>query len=293
MEKVALYLKLTRPDNWIKNLLILPGFLLSFAFTHQQNYLFNKLVIGLIAVCSICSANYIINEWLDRESDKYHPIKKNRISVVYSLKGHYIFIEYFLLLTVGSFLSLFISISFLIANIALVIMGILYNVKPFRTKDIVYLDVLTESINNPIRLILGWLIVSSTFPPLTLLLSYWMVGAYVMTIKRYSELCFFQEPILAAQYRRSFHNYSSKKLLVSCLLYSICATFFWNMFIVNYKLSLIFLSPLYVLLFIWYLFIGFKPNSIAQHPEYIYKEKAFTFATLAVAMTTFMLLFFS
>jgi decaprenyl-phosphate phosphoribosyltransferase len=292
MKQINLYLKLTRPDNWIKNLLILPGFFVSFAFTHQQNYLFSKLVIGLIAVCFICSANYIINEWLDRESDKYHPIKKNRFSVTSSLKCHYIFIEYLLFLTVGSLLSLLISISFLIANISLVIMGILYNVKPFRTKDIVYLDVLTESINNPIRLTLGWLIVGNTFPPITLLLSYWMLGAYVMAVKRYSELCFLQEPILAAQYRRSFHNYSAKKLLVSCLLYSTCTIFFWNMFIASYKLSLIFMSPLYLLLFIWYLFIGFKPNSIAQRPEYIYKEKTFTLVTLAVAMTTFLLLFF-
>ena len=34
----------------------------------------------------------------------------------------------------------------------------MYNVKPFRFKDIVYLDVIIESLNNPIRF-LGWFIV--------------------------------------------------------------------------------------------------------------------------------------
>ena len=39
---------------------------------------------------------------------------------------------------------------------ALWIMGCLYNFSPVRTKDVPYLDVLTESINNPLRLLLGW-----------------------------------------------------------------------------------------------------------------------------------------
>ena len=44
----------------------------------------------------------------------------------------------------------------------------------FRTKDIPYLDVLSESINIPIRLMLGWFMVTSVFlPPLILVLTYW------------------------------------------------------------------------------------------------------------------------
>ncbi len=42
-------------------------------------------------------------------------------------------------------------------------MGVLYNVKPFRTKDIAYLDVLSESINNAIRLLLGWFFVTADY----------------------------------------------------------------------------------------------------------------------------------
>jgi hypothetical protein len=36
------------------------------------------------------------------------------------------------------------------------VMGVVYNVKPIRSKELPYLDVLSESINNPIRLLLGW-----------------------------------------------------------------------------------------------------------------------------------------
>ncbi len=37
--------------------------------------------------------------------------------------------------------------------------GVVYNVPPFRTKDRPYLDVISESINNPIRLTIGWAMV--------------------------------------------------------------------------------------------------------------------------------------
>ena len=35
-------------------------------------------------------------------------------------------------------------------------MGCLYNIPPIRTKDHAYVDVLSESINNPIRFLVGW-----------------------------------------------------------------------------------------------------------------------------------------
>ena len=68
------------------------------------------------------------------------------------------------------------------------VMGILYNVPPLRTKEWPYLDVLSESVNNPIRLLLGWFaLVTTHVPPLSLVISYWMVGAFFMAMKRYAE----------------------------------------------------------------------------------------------------------
>jgi decaprenyl-phosphate phosphoribosyltransferase len=70
-------------------------------------------------------------------------------------------------------------------------MGLVYNVKPVRTKDRQYLDVLSESVNNALRVLLGWsAIISDVLPPSSILLAYWMGGAYLMAIKRYSEYRF-------------------------------------------------------------------------------------------------------
>ena len=54
----------------------------------------------------------------------------------------------------------------------------LYNVPPIRIKDYAYFDVLAESVNNPLRFLVGWFAVAPQFlPPSSVLLAYWM-GAH-------------------------------------------------------------------------------------------------------------------
>ena len=55
----------------------------------------------------------------------------------------------------------------------LLFMGLIYNVPPIRSKERPYLDVLSESINNPIRLLLGWFVVTEReLPPASLVVIY-------------------------------------------------------------------------------------------------------------------------
>lgn len=290
--RLEIYLKLTRPDHWFKNIFMIPGFLIAYISLPHEKSLMTPFLLGLISACLICSANYVINEWLDRDFDQYHPVKKMRPSVVLSLRRCNVFLEYFLLALVGLLLANRVSTLFLWTSIALLCMGIVYNVKPFRTKDIIYLDVLSESINNPIRLVLGWSIVTSTLlPPSSLLLSYWMGGAYLMAMKRFSEFRFINDPIIAGQYRQSFKYYSDQKLLVSAFFYAVCSSFFGGVFLIKYKTELILTFPFYAMLFSWYLSISFKPQSAAQHPERMYEEKYFLLFVSFVSLLTTILLF--
>ena len=72
--------------------------------------------------------------------------------------------------------------------VALLTMGVAYNARPVRSKDRAYLDVLSEAVNNPLRFLLGWFALAPyVLPPLSALLAYWMGGAFLMAIKRYSE----------------------------------------------------------------------------------------------------------
>ena len=128
-----------------------------------------RLILGLVSASLVCSANYTINEWLDAELDRFHPMKKNRPSVLGRIKFKILVIQYVTLAAVGLALGWLVSEAFFLMSIVLLVMGLAYNMKPIRTKDRAYLDVLTESVNNPIRLLLGWFIVTSNvLPPVSL-----------------------------------------------------------------------------------------------------------------------------
>lgn len=270
------YIAIARPDHWFKNIFVLPGTALAAIITHASvsNFAWS-LFLGLVSTCLTASANYTINEWLDAESDRFHPIKKKRPAAVGNIKPSLVYIEYGFLLAVGLGLAKLISPYFLATAIAFMLMGVLYNVKPFRTKERVYLDVLSESVNNPIRLMLGWFVVTSQpLPPSSLLLGYWMGGGFLMAIKRYAEFRFLGNLEIAGLYRRSFQFYTEESLLVSSFFYANSAAFFLGVFLVKYRIELILILPFFALLFAWYLFIGLKHDSPAQHPERLFREKA-------------------
>jgi decaprenyl-phosphate phosphoribosyltransferase len=287
------YVRMARPDHWIKNLFVLPGTVAALVMLKVPLLpLIWPLLLGLVSVNLISSANYLINEWLDAAFDKFHPVKRLRPSVAGLVKGRFVYLSYALLAVSGLLLALVVSKPFLLAAAALLLMGLLYNVKPFRTKDRAYLDVLSESINNPIRLLLGWFVVTSQFlPPSTLVLGYWMGGAFLMAVKRYSEFRVFPNRQTAGLYRRSFARYTEESLLLSSVFYAIIASLLIGVFMIKYRVELVLTFPLLAILFVWYLHVGLKPNSAAQHPEQLYREKGLFFFVLLLGVLMVVLLF--
>lgn len=275
--QVMSYIRIARPDHWIKNVFIMPGLVLAVILgdkTIGVTDFIIKLIAGFFATCFIASANYVINEWLDAEFDKYHPTKKFRPVVSQNMKFSLVMAEYVICIVIGLALSLPVNIPFLLTEIWLLVMGVLYNVKPIRTKDIVYLDVLSESINNMIRLLLGWFIVcDNIYPPSSILVGYWMAGAFLMAVKRYAEYRMIGDPKLAGAYRKSFAKYTEASLLCSSFYYGLCATFLIGIFLLKYRIEYIVAIPVLFFLFCYYLYIAYKPDSAAQKPEKLFREK--------------------
>jgi decaprenyl-phosphate phosphoribosyltransferase len=271
------YIKIARLDHWFKNIFMIPG--LALALVLKPVYSTGMLLpalLGIFSTCLVASANYVINEWLDREFDQHHPMKKMRPSVSSRLSASVVYAEYFLLATIGLAIAASISNQFLWLSIILLVMGVLYNVNPVRTKDKAYLDVLSESINNPLRLLLGWsIIISNALPPSSILLSYWMGGAFLMAVKRYAEYRFINNPTQAGQYRKSFQTYTEQTLLLSSFFYAILSSFFLAIFLIKYRIEFILSFPFFALLFVWYLAIGMQPESAAKDPEKIFKDPKF------------------
>ncbi len=292
------YIRIMRLDHWIKQLFILPGFFFADLLINEKiaaEYISN-LIIAFFAVSLIASANYVINEWLDAEFDKFHPTKKNRSVVTEDVKGSVVWILWGVLTCVGFFIGYLINFYFLLMLVWLWLMGIAYNVKPLRTKDIFILDVLTESINNMIRLLLGWFIVfneteNPVLPPISIVIGYWMLGAFLMAIKRYAEYRMIDNPNLAGKYRKSFKSYSEKSLLMSAFFYAMCSVFFMGIFLVKYRIELVLLMPFIIGLFCYYFWLSYEKDSAVQKPEKLYREKWLMAYCLLVAVIFTALMF--
>lgn len=286
------YIAVIRPDNWVKNVFMVPGMLFALSIFHTPFTLtlVTKIIVGVISICLIASANYVINEYLDKAFDKYHPLKKNRSSVVSVINPVILYFEYAFLAVVGLTLAWLVSIKFLSMAFFLLVMGVIYNVKPFRSKDRVFLDVLSESINNPIRFAAGWFIFSpalgipdskwdlnwiNTFPPISIIIAYWMGGAFLMATKRFAEYRLIANPEIAGQYRRSFKYYTENSLLVSMFFYAITSAFFLGIFLIKDRIELLASFPFFALLFSWYLRIGLLTDSPVQGSEKLYTRKWF------------------
>lgn len=290
--KIKEYIAIARPDNWVKNLFMVPGMLFALSIFHTP---FNlpllfKIIFGLISICLVASANYVINEYLDASFDKFHPLKNKRSSVVSIINPKIVYAEYTILAIIGLLCGFLVSIKFLFVAAFLLFMGVIYNVRPFRSKDRVFMDVLTESINNPIRFAAGWFIFSpalgipnskwdlnwiNTFPPVSIIIAYWMGGAFLMATKRFAEFRLIDNPHVAGLYRKSFKIYTENSLLVSMFFYAITCAFFMGIFLVKDRIELLVSFPFFALLFSWYLKIGLLNDSPVQGSEKLYTRKWF------------------
>jgi decaprenyl-phosphate phosphoribosyltransferase len=274
--RLADYVRIARPDHWIKNIFVLPGFAVAVALVPHASLSMGRLAVlgaGLVSVCLAASANYTINEFLDARYDRHHPLKRTRPGARGVLDPGLVWLQYVVLTAAALLIAASVDAPFLTCTLWLLLMGIGYNVAPFRTKDRAYLDVLSESINNPIRFLLGWFIMTAAMvPPASALLAYWMGGAFLMAVKRYSEFRRIGDPAQAAMYRRSFGQYSETSLLLSAFFFAMCSAFFIGIFLIKYRIGLILTFPLFAALFTWYLAIGLRRDSAAQQPEKLYRE---------------------
>jgi len=245
-----------------------------------------------MATCLIASSNYVLNEILDAPTDRSHPVKRNRPIPAGLVRLPIAYAEWLLLGAMGLTMAAQLNWSFFYAGAFLLVMGVVYNVRPIRSKDLPYVDVLSESINNPIRLLLGWFAVTTAeFPPVSLLIAYWMIGAFFMAAKRFSEYRSIGDPAVAGAYRESFRHYDEPKLIVSMFFYITTFALFLGVFIIRYHLELILVFPMVAGFACYYLHVAFKEDSAAQSPERLYRETGLM-AYLGLCVLAFVALMF-
>lgn len=175
------YIKLIRPTNWIKNIIIVIPFFLGRKFNVPDTI---NLIIGVVSFSLMASVGYIINDIRDIEKDRQHPYKKNRPLANGTAKIKISFIIAIILFIISIYLSLLINTAAFFVLIAYFIINYFYSVKG---KDIRFVDIMILSSFYLMRVIYGGLVVDV---PLT----GWFVATLTMIVfgisinKRFMEL---------------------------------------------------------------------------------------------------------
>lgn len=244
------------------------------------------LALSFFLTWAISTANYVVNEIVDAPYDIHHPAKRYRPLVQGEIKK-----APFILLGIGltaaglALAMVFFSRSFVLSLLALLGAGFLYNIKPVRTKDIPFLDSISESANNPIRFLIGWYAFAPAhlFPPFSLLVAWWSFGNFLMTAKRLSEFRLLRDK--AADYRLSHKRYSRNLLLFGMVVSAAVFLASGLLFLLSSRLfRFLVVLPILLLYILLFFRKTLKEKEVMEEPESLLRNPLVALLTLALVV---------
>ena len=284
------YLRGLRLERWPRSLAIALGSA-SFFFLHRDSFgefspgkIAGRLGVAFLLTWIISTANYIVNEIVDAPFDAHHPVKRLRPLVQREIKPAPFALMGAALTAVGlGGAWLLFSRAFFFSVLTLLVAGFIYNVNPVRTKDIPFLDAISESANNPIRFLIGWFAFapSHQWPPLSLLVGWWAFGNFLMTAKRLSEFRLLKEK--AADYRLSHKRYTKKELLLGMIVSALVTLASAVYGALELKVpALLYLTPVVALYLSLFFRKTLKEKEIMEEPESLLLNPLIAVSTIAL-----------
>jgi 4-hydroxybenzoate polyprenyltransferase len=176
------YLNLVRVPQWVKNFFVFVPLLFS-QHLFDKNYFFTTL-LAFVVFCLSSSLIYLINDIIDIEADKAHPIKKDRPLPSGAISSQSaLVVAIFLVAAIVILLPQF-NQEFHYFVIAFVLLNILYS---FWFKHIVILDVFSIATGFSIRVLAGAVVIAVPISS-WLILTTMFISLFLGVMKRHSEL---------------------------------------------------------------------------------------------------------
>lgn len=165
-----------------------------------------SVFIGFIALCLVSSANYIRNDISDIETDKIHPIKKNRplaSGEVTVKEANLLFLAF---LVCGMIISFSLDLKF---GILMIIFFLITESYTRWLKKIILVDVFTIGVNFIIRAVLGIVLIQSPISP-WIIIGVFFVSLLLAFIKRKNEIDVLDKS--SGLHRKTLQEYNSSSL---------------------------------------------------------------------------------
>ncbi|WP_410515258.1 decaprenyl-phosphate phosphoribosyltransferase [Paenibacillus sp. BR2-3] len=196
--------KQLRPKQWTKNLLVFAAPLFSFE-TVSPIALYNSLA-GFLSLCFVSGCVYIVNDYIDREVDRNHPVKRYRPMASGELHPQLAF-AFGALIMMAS-----LSLSYLLNPLFTLLLAFYFGINvaySIRLKHVVIIDIMIIAAGFVLRAIAGGLVIHVPFTPWFLLCTM-LLSLFLAIGKRRHEL-FLLENIKGA-HRKVLEQYSYELL---------------------------------------------------------------------------------
>jgi 4-hydroxybenzoate polyprenyltransferase len=119
------FLRLIRVHQWIKNIFVFIPLLFSLHLFNKDYFI--TTLFAFLVFCLASSAIYVINDLVDIESDRVHPVKKNRPLPSGAISQTAAIITASLLLVLVLWLMMYFNIEFILLVVAFVMLNMLYS----------------------------------------------------------------------------------------------------------------------------------------------------------------------
>ncbi|SVB59393.1 uncharacterized protein METZ01_LOCUS212247, partial [marine metagenome] len=178
----------SRPKQMTKNLLIfVPLFFtidkwILYGYTDIQTLIFKSL-LTFFSFCCCSIIGYQINDFIDKNLDKFHPVKKNRPIAKNEIKNIELLLFVFLVFIVGGFFAYLVNINVLFLFILYLLLSIIYS---YIFKNYFLMDLIFIVVFYIVRMSAGTIAISFD-------ISIWLyiltgISSFlIITIKRVSE----------------------------------------------------------------------------------------------------------
>lgn len=146
----AALLGLLRPQHWIKNaFLVAPLFFTPSAVSFQT---VSAVLLGVVSFSALASAVYIVNDYLDRASDRAHPVKRARPLAAGTVSVSSAMTAMAVLMVGGVTLALFLSAAFTTIAMLYVAVNLFYSLW---LKHVAIVDVMVIALGFVLRVEAG------------------------------------------------------------------------------------------------------------------------------------------
>jgi 4-hydroxybenzoate polyprenyltransferase len=216
---VSAIIEALRPNQWIKNLSLFAAAILTSQLFNPT--VFSASLLAFICFCLLSSSSYLINDLLDVDKDRLHPVKKNRPLARGAISKKKALVISFSLAIIGLFLALTINSAFFF--IALLFILLQYSYSLFIKKKAL-LDIIGIALFFILRAYAGEL-ATGYHLPVWIMLAVIFLALFIASGKRRSELY-----NVGKNSRKSLESYNKSLLTFYTTIFAVCTLICYAMF---------------------------------------------------------------